>query len=249
MTVIYTVLTNNTNFIRPPDYVDSDCEYYALTNKKVPKPWQQVKLNLKHRIGNNAFAKKTHQAFHKINSHLFFPKQDTIYVDTDVKLSKHVTNIGKKLLKNFTFTTLKHPFRNCFIDEVFDWYLDGFIHLGQVVELFMDNKNINKSYLTGFVVRQGNKQCASINKKWWKTYKHLLIRDQLPLIMQDANINTIKLNELKWELYDRPPSEYKMKRAYPNNYQCMHEFTKVVGECYNIDYTIPREILKSKIWH
>lgn len=241
MTVIYTCQTNNTSQIVTP-YIDKRFTYYAFTNqRRLPRPW--IKIPIKKTIDE-----KKQQRYYKINSHLFF-KKNSVYVDSHVKIHKHLLDFSHKMLQYKNYSTLVHPFRTCFLDELYDWFILGLINLQQVDNITKKfYKNIKKSYLCCVLIRKYSNETVRTNSSWWKTFLKFNIRDQLPLILVNKNINTFTTQQICLNHRERSPSSYMInKEPFLKNFNLNHFFTQTIERNLKVKYTIPNDIIKNRL--
>ena len=162
---------------------EDNVSYTLFTDKNITnKLWDVQPLGYRHQFCHRRTAR-----WHKINSHILFPKHDiTVWIDGNFKINNISINqfVYSLLQQGQNIFAFKHPDRNCIYQEFFACKRlgkDNPILMREQVELYRKEgyPSYNGLVETGCVVRVSNNLTAVFNTHWWHELAEHSFRDQL----------------------------------------------------------------------
>lgn len=174
--IVYTCITGSKDSLRTQPE-EEGVRYICFSDKPFKHPqWEYRPVEEEHT------PRRTNRKY-KVNSHLFFPGETTIYIDGNGRL-EHKPSYYLKYLKKANIGVRAHLSRNCIYEEA-----EAVAHFGfekiSVIEEQM-NKYIKDGYpkhngLTenGLLVRDSSVFTEIFNRRWWDEIKTHSARDQL----------------------------------------------------------------------
>lgn len=182
--VVYTALFGNYDELRELSFKSNQCDYICFTDQNInSSTWKIVKLECDE--SNTILMNRKL----KMLPHLYLTEYDSsIYIDTNIKLTRDVPSIFDKYLTNYGICIPSHFERACTYDEV-----DECIALGKISDIegknwkmFLEQERFPKKYGLGennIIVRKHNDPCIiDLMEKWWEIFQNGLKRDQLSLM-------------------------------------------------------------------
>ena len=112
---VYTVITGNYDTLRKPLYIDSNCDYFCITNNKtiVSDFYKVIYVEDTEHMGNSRLSR-----YPKINPHLFFPDyKHSLYIDANFTILHSVWSWIFTYSRGRDMLMFIHPDRDCIYDE------------------------------------------------------------------------------------------------------------------------------------
>jgi len=178
--VVYTVIINRYDSLKPPLVVDPDVRYVCITDEPLSDvpPWRQRVVK-----GNHGSPRR-HARLYKIMAHACFALAEySLYIDARIQLKIYPAD-ALFWLKEHDLALCQHPTDHCIYDEakkVWDWHLDD----REVVERQMARYKA-KGYpkdrglaTTSVILRRHTEAIQRLNNYWWIEVGNHSVRDQL----------------------------------------------------------------------
>lgn len=178
--VVYTVIINRYDTLKPPLVVDPDVRHVCITDEPLPDvpPWIQRVVS-----GNHGTPRR-HARLYKIMAHACFAlAKYSLYIDGRIQLKIHpVEALG--WLKEHDMALCQHPTDHCIYDEakkVWDWRLDDRKMVeGQMARYKAEGyPKDNGLATTSVIVRRHTEAMQRFNNYWWIEVGNHSVRDQL----------------------------------------------------------------------
>lgn len=112
---VYTVITGNYDTLKKPRYIDTNCDYFCITNNKALTSdfYRMIYIDDTERMGNARLSR-----YPKINPHLFFPDyKHSLYVDANFTIMHSVWSWIFTYSRGRDMLMFFHPDRDCIYDE------------------------------------------------------------------------------------------------------------------------------------
>lgn len=203
--VIYTVVLDGYDPIKPPVCVNKNVRYVAITDGKAPAPWEVMRppasrLSIRHRSRQL-----------KIMAHELFPDADwTIYCDGQLQMVCDPLQLLAECGAwdrglNSDLFVFRHHDRDCIFDEisaVIRVHRDTARNTAKQAERYkrMGIAPHSGLYLGGMLIRRGQNACREFNEAWWKEVSTGSYRDQisLPVALMESSVTFTAMPMMWW---------------------------------------------------
>lgn len=207
--VVYSALISNYDNIKPPLFVNNNCNYIMFTDQKIEKslwkiePIPQKIKELKNPILINRYI--------KMHPHEFFKDYDyAIYFDANIQIVSNITKFINQMDLEYGLSFHKHRYRDCIYEEIKCCHLlkkGNYKNLENQKDKYQKNSFPNHFGILecgNFVVDLKNSKAKEILDEWWiEFYKSASLRDQiaLPYVLWKKQIDISKLYGLGNNMY------------------------------------------------
>ncbi|MFG6656280.1 glycosyltransferase domain-containing protein [Scandinavium sp. M-37] len=217
--VIYSVITGGYDKVLPVENIDSDCDYYIVSNEHIvlPEPWKLLTPS------TDGLDNKNFNRYYKINPHILFPNhQHSLYIDGNILLCGDIYNWSKAQLSNNDFAIFNHPERDNIFDEGkicsfigtdYFWVINR-----QLKKYKAEGFNYRELFEANILLRSHNKaDVMRLMEMWWSEYSSEFSakRDQLalPYVIWKMNykINNMGSSDARFD------QEYFKYMSHANN--------------------------------
>lgn len=195
---VYTCITGNYDNLIEPAFFPDNCDFYVITNHKIPKYsiWKKINIDYYH-LPNHLSNIEINRYFKMLPQLVFKHYKYSVYIDGNIKLSTDPTEFVNRIsTKGMAF--FRHSERNSVYreaaacvaskkadkDEVGDWVK------------FLRNQKMPEDYglvQCSVIARDHSSQIMrKVMKEWWNLfYKGKVKRDQLllPYVLMKNNIS------------------------------------------------------------
>ena len=180
--VVYTALFgNHDDLLDPPP--SNSCDYICFTDN--PNLTSNV---WKIKVVDSHLSKTLMNRLYKIKPHIYLSNYEaSIYIDSNIKITKDPIDLFNKYLRKNIFTTMKHAERNCIYSEALECIArkksDYKQTLNQMFTYACDgNPSNNQLSDNKFLMRVHNdKNVVELMELWWDELNRWVPRDQLSL--------------------------------------------------------------------
>lgn len=196
--VVYTALFGNYDVLKELTFKSYDCDYICFTDQDIySETWKIVKLQC-----NEADSILMNRKI-KMLPHIYLSKYDaSLYVDTNIKITKDVLPIFHNYLVNYSIAFPRHFIRNCIYDEIEECLNINKIckEEGEYWKSFLEKDGFPKQFGLGennIILRNHHDlEIKQLMDNWWELFKTEIKRDQLTLMYLIRKMN-IKFHFMK----------------------------------------------------
>lgn len=177
MPIVYTVITNQKDQLQPvvpePGYT-----YVVFTDRPINHPvWHSEQAQWQGQSDPRRLARR-----YKLLSHIYFPGEDTIWIDGRIRLNHPPSYYFRKYKSNIAIRP--HHSRDCIYDEAdevrklnFDDNYSITAHLNYIRSFsYPQHAGLNE---TGVLLRRYSDEVVRFNEAWWALLSAFSKRDQL----------------------------------------------------------------------
>lgn len=181
---IYTSIYGKYDSLCEPLYVDPNCDYFILTNQKVPESsvWKKIEFEFPEEINTNFLKNR----YVKMFPNEIFPNyRYSLYVDGNITVVSAVSFYLNDFNSAAGIAMHKHPASSNLYDEIDACLMTGKIKNKEAIQL--KEKLIREGFPKDFgmfecnvILREHqNMACLKIMKAWWEELMEGAKRDQL----------------------------------------------------------------------
>lgn len=212
---IYTCIVGEYDNVCEPHFIDTNTEYYIITDNKNLKTEKFKKIIIPEEIlkkfnNNNVIINR----YYKLNPNVVFNDYDyTIYIDGNVNVFSDLTTLANNIDNSVGVSIHKHRDRNCIYEE---YKVCKILKKGNINNL---KKQLKRYKIEGFPNNYGMAECGiivcdlknpiaiNIMGDWWNEFFNSeSLRDQfsLPYILWKNNIELKQVTSLGDDCYKNP---------------------------------------------
>lgn len=210
---IYTCITGHYDYIRQPEIVESNCDYYLISDEEPEDcgiyQWINVDDVVPKGIADNILKNR----FCKMNPHVLFPDYKySLYLDGNIQLKSPISFLIDALPSSGIGVSTMH--QETFLTHAIKMYLHRMdsqqVLFCQVEKYWMEGMPLdNGVFLCNAILREHNNPiCRKVMNDWWGEYKGASRRDQLSFVyalwkngLTESDVMTMYKLDSDWNNY------------------------------------------------
>ena len=185
-TVIYTSIFGGYDALQEPLFVNKNCDYYAITDKEIPKDSVWKKYDTDKIEGFSEMDGYHKSKYAKFFPNVLFPDYDcSIWVDGNVKIVGDLMPLVYEMNKDHCMASFENPYHDCIYKEVNFLLSLNAVNTRQIGEQIEQYKKEGFPMHFGMrefsiIVRKHNDQeLIEFMKQWWNEVNRFTMRDQI----------------------------------------------------------------------
>ena len=187
---IYTVITNNYDYLKQPEIIESGFDYICFTDTEIKYPgvWQIRKIDYFNSDPTRV------ARFIKTHPHIYLPDYDkSLWIDGNLSIRNTLYNLAFEYLELAPFYAFIHPDRECVYDEGVKLIERGGLdnktiilnHMARLREAGYPEKN---GLTDTSVLFRRHHESKALNEAWWRE------------MMTGSKCDQLSLNYVAWKL-------------------------------------------------
>lgn len=207
--VVYTSIFGGYDTILEPYYVSDMCDYFIITDQKVPEESVWKKITVENVDEFEKMDDYHKSKFCKMMPHILFPEYDySIWVDGNVQIVADLVPLVDRMEDKTAMATFRNPLHDCIYTEknfLICKNAANYEQLEAQVNLYRENgfpRHFGMREFSIIVRKHSDKLCQKLMKQWWKHVNEYTMRDQIsfPYILWEnrMNIDYIQLLGGNW---------------------------------------------------
>ena len=207
--VVYTSIFGGYDTILEPYYVSDMCDYFIITDQKIPGGSIWKKITVENIEGFEEMDDYHKSKFCKMMPHILFPEYDySIWVDGNVQIVADLVPLVDRMEDKTAMATFKNPLHNCIYTEknfLICKNAANYEQLEAQINLYKEKgfpKQFGMREFSIIVRKHSDELCQKLMKQWWGHVNRYTMRDQIsfPYILWEnrMNIDYIQLLGENW---------------------------------------------------
>ena len=207
--VVYTSIFGGYDTILEPYYVSDMCDYFIITDQKIPEGSIWKKITVENIEGFEEMDDYHKSKFCKMMPHILFPEYDySIWVDGNVQIVADLVPLVDRMEDKTAMATFKNPLHNCIYTEknfLICKNAANYEQLEAQINLYRGKgfpKQFGMREFSIIVRKHSDELCQKLMKQWWGHVNRYTMRDQIsfPYILWEngMHIDYIQLLGDNW---------------------------------------------------
>ncbi len=206
MNVVFTVILNGKDYLRPPEVVDPDARYLAFVDRPMERcpPWEFMPAFLPFPNGSR------NSRLPKLLPNLHFDAEYSVYHDGNLTLKRSVDYLVERYLrpKNREIAMFVHPARQTVEQEGVEimrhpeWFPG--MDMQTVCDQLIRWRQVGQPqglWAAGLIIRKHTEDVSAFNRMWWNEYINGSPRDQLALPLA-RHFSGMKIEDIEGNVHN-----------------------------------------------